>query len=243
MTPAHSDSAPSSTVACAAIVVAGGSGHRFGAMKQYADLRGRRVLDFSLAAARSACDLVVLVVPARLVDRDEPAADVVVAGGTTRSASVRAGLAAVPDDHDVVVVHDAARPLAAPALFARVVATVRGGADAAIPGVAVVDTLRRRDGHPLGVERDDLVAVQTPQAFRAAVLRRVHADGAAEATDDATLVSKAGGTVVVVPGDRMNLKITEPLDLLIADVFAAESHRTGDIEMPPRGTPGEDHHR
>lgn len=229
---------PDAHAGCAAIVVAGGHGRRFGGFKQYADLRGRRVLDFSLAAARTCCDLVVLVVPDELAERDEPGADRVVAGGATRSASVRAGLAAVPAGHDVIVVHDAVRPLAGRALFSQVVDTVRHGADAAIPGVAVVDTLRRRDGRPLGVDRSELVAVQTPQAFRASTLRRVHAAGDAEATDDASLVSAAGGTVVVVPGERTNLKITEATDLLVADVFASESGRLDDIELPrhPGGT-------
>lgn len=219
-------------IGCATIIVAGGSGHRFGSLKQYAELRGRRVLDFSVAAARATSERVVLVVPGQLLDRPEPGVDAIVAGGATRSASVRAGLAAVGDDAEVIVVHDAARPLASTELFAQVVATVRAGSAAAIPGVAVVDTLRRRDGRPLAVERDELVAVQTPQAFSAATLRRVHADGSAEATDDASLVAKVGGTVVVVPGERTNLKITEPVDLVVADVLAFESGRIDEIELP-----------
>jgi 2-C-methyl-D-erythritol 4-phosphate cytidylyltransferase len=214
-----------STGTVAAIVVAGGAGARFGGAKQYEDLHGRRVLDWSLDAARKTCDTVVLVVPAALVDHDEPDADVVVAGGETRSASVRAGLAAVPESATVVVVHDAARPLARPELFEAVIGTVRAGADAAVPGVAVVDTLRLRSGEVLDVTRDDLVAVQTPQAFGAEVLRRVHAEEA-DATDDASLVDAAGGSVVVVPGDPLNRKITDPVDLLIADVLALASERS-----------------
>lgn len=217
-----------------AIVVAAGAGRRFGGLKQYGELRGRRVVDFAIAAARGACDHVVLVVPRRLADRSEPAVDAVVAGGATRSASVRAGLGAVPDDCDIIVVHDAARPLADAELFELVIATVQGGADAAVPGVAVTDTLRRRDGAPLGVTRDELVAVQTPQAFTAKVLREVYADDTAEATDDASLVAAAGGTVVVVPGDPANLKITSAIDLTIADVYAFESGRSGEIEVEHR---------
>ena len=102
---------------------------------------------------------------------------------------------------------------------------VRAGADAAVPGVAVIDTLRLRSGEVLDVTRDDLVAVQTPQAFGAEVLRRVHADEA-DATDDASLVDAAGGSVVVVPGDPLNRKITDPVDLLIADVLALSSERS-----------------
>ncbi len=222
----------------AAIVVAGGEGRRYGGLKQYADLRGQRVLDFSIAAARGACDLVVLVVPERLTGRAEPAVDVVVAGGATRSESVRAGLAEIPETCEVIVVHDAVRPLASTALFDQVIATVRGGADGAIPGVAVVDTLRRRDGRPLEVGRDDLVAVQTPQAFDAAVLRAVHGDARAEATDDASLVSAAGGSVVVVPGERTNLKITDAVDLSVADVLAVGPARPELAELSPAGRSG-----
>jgi 2-C-methyl-D-erythritol 4-phosphate cytidylyltransferase len=197
-----------------AIVVAAGSGSRFGGPKQFADLEGRRVVDWALVASRSVADGVVLVVPAAHVHDEAPAADVVVAGGATRSESVRAGLGAVPAGADVVVVHDAARPFAAPALFEAVVACVRAGADAAIPGVPIVDTVKRvAGGRVVGtLDRDELVAVQTPQAFDAGALRRAHAGGG-EATDDAALVEAAGGRVMVVPGDRANTKITSRADL------------------------------
>jgi 2-C-methyl-D-erythritol 4-phosphate cytidylyltransferase len=134
---------------------------------------------------------------------------------------VRAGLAAVPADADVIAVHDAARPLAAPALYAAVVAAVRAGADGAIPGIPVADTLKRVDarGHEqviVGtVDRSALVAAQTPQAFRADVLRAAHASGD-DATDDAALVEARGGKVVIVPGDPSNLKLTGPRDLAVA---------------------------
>ena len=197
-----------------AIVVAAGSGSRFGGPKQFAELGGRRVVDWALVASRSVADGVVLVVPAAHLEDEAPAADVVVAGGATRSESVRAGLGAVPAGADVVVVHDAARPFAAPALFAAVVACVRDGADAAIPGVPIADTVKRViGGRVLGtLNRDELVAVQTPQAFAAAALRKAHAGGG-EATDDAALVEAAGGRVMVVPGDPANTKITLRTDL------------------------------
>ena len=197
-----------------AIVVAAGTGSRFGGPKQFADLEGRRVVDWALVASRSVADGVVLVVPPAYLKDEAPAADVVVAGGATRSESVRAGLGAVPAGADVVVIHDAARPFAAPALFEAVVARVREGADAAIPGVAIADTVKRViDGRVVGtLNRDELVAVQTPQAFAADVLRRAHAAGG-EATDDAALVEAAGGRVMVVPGDPANTKITLRTDL------------------------------
>ena len=210
-----------------AIVVAGGGGLRFGGPKQFEDLHGRRVLDWSVAAARDACDGVVVVVPADRLAGETGA----VAGGATRSASVRAGLVAVPGDAEIVVVHDAARPLAGADLFHRTVAAVRDGADAAIPGVPVTDTVKQvEDGRVVAtVDRSRLVAVQTPQAFRAAVLRQAHAgepdaDGP-EATDDAALVEALGGRVMVVDGDPRNLKLTSPDDLVVARALLAAVER------------------
>ncbi|HZM29610.1 MAG TPA: 2-C-methyl-D-erythritol 4-phosphate cytidylyltransferase, partial [Acidimicrobiales bacterium] len=152
----------------------------------------------------------------RGLDDDEPLADQVVPGDATRSGSVRAGLAAVPADAEVILVHDGARPLAPPDLFADVVAHVRAGADAVVPAVPVTDTVRSRTNGV--VDRADLVLVQTPQAFRAAALRAAHAGGG-EATDDASLVEAAGGKVVVVDGSAENLKITNPHDLAVAEAL------------------------
>jgi 2-C-methyl-D-erythritol 4-phosphate cytidylyltransferase len=204
------------------IVVAAGSASRFGRPKQYAPLGGRRVVDWSLDAARSVADGIVLVVPPQRVGDAEPAADVVVAGGATRSASVRAGLAAVPDEATAILVHDGARPLADAALFARVAAAVADGADAVVPAVPVTDTLRRRDGGP--VDRGDLLAVQTPQGFGAHALRAAHS-GEPEATDDVTLVEAAGGKVVVVDGSPANLKVTHPADLVAAEALLSPGGR------------------
>lgn len=191
------------------VVVAGGSGTRFGGAKQYLEVAGRRVVDWSVAAARTASDGVVVVVPAADVDEPIAGADAVVAGGPSRAESVRRGLAAVPDDARVVLVHDAARPAASAELFRAVVAAVEAGAEAVVPGVPVTDTLRHRDGGTL--DREAVVAVQTPQGFPAAVLRAAHARGG-EATDDAGLVEAAGGTVAVVPGEPTNRKLTHPTD-------------------------------
>lgn len=199
-----------------AIVVAAGSGARFGAPKQFLPLRGARVADHAVGAAAAACDEVIVVLPAEH-EWEGPPVMATVVGGATRAESVRAGLAAVPDDAEVVVVHDAARPLASARLFADVVAAVDAGADAAVPGIPVADTVKRVDGDRVveTVARDSLVLVQTPQAFRADALRAAHAVGA-EATDDAGLVEAAGGKVVVVAGDPRNLKITTALDLELA---------------------------
>ena len=196
-----------------AIVVAAGSGHRFGGPKQYEALGAGTVLDRSIATARDVVDVVVVVVPAgRALEQGE------VEGGPTRSESVRRGLAAVPDDVEVIVVHDGARPFASAPLYGAVIDAVRAGADAAVPGLPVGDTIKVVDdamtvlGTP---ERSSLVAVQTPQAFAADRLRAAHASGA-EGTDDASLVEAIGGRVVVVPGEPDNRKITVSDDLIWA---------------------------
>jgi 2-C-methyl-D-erythritol 4-phosphate cytidylyltransferase len=203
-----------------AVVVAAGGGRRFGRPKQFAHLGGRPVVEHSVAACRPAADGVVLVLPEGSTDQHY-GADRVVAGGPTRSASVRRGLGAVPAGVSVVIVHDAARPLARPALFAAVLAALAdGNAGAAICAVPVSDTLKRvAAGAVVGtVDRDGLVAVQTPQAFVAATLRRAHADDP-DATDDAALVEALGVSVAVVPGDPRNLKLTTPEDLALAELL------------------------
>jgi 2-C-methyl-D-erythritol 4-phosphate cytidylyltransferase len=204
------------------IVVAGGSGRRFGSEKQYESLGGRRVIDIACDTARAASDGVVVVLPSQAAaaawSAPDPARERVVAGGETRSDSVRAGLAAVPADAAVICVHDAARPLATGELFARVIDAVRAGAAGAIPGIAVTDTIKVVD--PQGTvaatpDRSSLVAVQTPQAFAAGAVRAAHASGD-DGTDDAALVERQGGRVVVVAGEPWNRKITEPDDLVWA---------------------------
>jgi len=200
----------------AAVVVAAGQGERFGGPKQFAVLNHDTVTAHSVRAARSVADRVVLVVPPNYQGNGE-GADVVVVGGSTRAASVRAGLEEC-GDADVIVVHDAARPMATPSLFASVVDAVTAGADGAIPGLPISDTVKRiRHDSTLmvvdeTVERVELVTVQTPQAFARDVLIRAHANGD-DATDDAALVEAMGGRVVVVAGEVDNVKITVPGDL------------------------------
>jgi 2-C-methyl-D-erythritol 4-phosphate cytidylyltransferase len=204
-------------VTVAAVVVAGGRGVRFGGPKQFSVLGYETVAARSVRVSRSVADFVVLVVPDEY-DGPGEGADAVVPGGDTRAASVRAGLKALPDC-DIVVVHDAARPLASQRLFTAVVDAVTAGADAAIPGLRVTDTVKRianRDGQSIVVgtiDRSELVTVQTPQAFRRDVLERAH-HTLSDATDDAALVEAMGGVVVIVSGEVSNLKITDPSDLL-----------------------------
>ena len=193
------------------MIVAAGRGLRFGSQKQFAAFDGATVAAHSVRAARSVASRVVLVVPDDYVG-DGEGADEVVVGGATRSESVRAGLDRC-GDVAIVVVHDAARPLASPALFSAVVDAVTAGADCAVPGLAITDTVKRvvRDDVATlvsaTVSREDLVTVQTPQAFAHDALRRAH-DASGDATDDAALVEAIGGRCVVVSGEVTNIKIT-----------------------------------
>lgn len=202
------------------IVVAAGSGQRFGGLKQFSELGSRRMVDWAVETAALASSGVVVVVPAE--HADDPTfevphgATVVVSGGSTRSESVRRGLAVVPDGVGIVCVHDAARPFASVELFGAVITAVgRDGVDAAVPGIAITDTVKVVDATGRVVstpERSLLRAVQTPQAFRTAVLRAAHVS-TPEATDDAAVVEAGGGYVVVVEGEADNRKITAAEDL------------------------------
>jgi len=204
------------------IVVAAGRSERFGDDKQAALLGGTTVLDHSIAAAAHAsAGVVVVVSPDRVAPLTaEPplGADVVVAGGSTRAGSVRSGLAAVPPTAGLIAVHDGARPMASPELWGRCRHALDDpGVDGAVPALAVTDTLKRiaDDGAITAtVDRGALVAVQTPQVFRAELLRRAHGIGG-DATDDARLVEAAGGRVVVVAGDEVNRKVTTREDLAV----------------------------
>jgi 2-C-methyl-D-erythritol 4-phosphate cytidylyltransferase len=203
-----------------AVVVAAGLGRRFGAEKQFLSLLGRPVHLWAVEASRSVAEGVVLVVP--LGRENDPdliaAADRVVAGGETRSQSVRAGLRAVPENAGIIVVHDGVRPMASEVLFRAVVTAVAAGADGAIPGLEVADTVKRVEGGVVRatIDRSNLVRVQTPQAFRASTLRAAHATEA-EVTDDSAVLEAIGATVVVVPGEEDNLKITSPADLALLE--------------------------
>lgn len=207
-------------MAVVGIIPAAGSGERLGAggPKALVPLRGRALLDWSLAALAPVCDRVVVAVP----PGHELAPDRVT-GGPSRSASVRLALAAAPEA-TVVVVHDAARPLVTSALVRRCVEAL-DGVDAAIAAAPVTDTVKEAgpDGRVARtLDRSALWAVQTPQVFVASALRRaldVGEEALAAATDDAALVEAAGGSVRLVEAPPGNIKITRPVDLVIADVL------------------------
>jgi 2-C-methyl-D-erythritol 4-phosphate cytidylyltransferase len=194
----------------AAVIVAAGSGTRFGGPKHNLLLDGvelwRRAADVFEAAGIT--NVVVV--------GDVPGG---VPGGFRRRDSVQRGLDALPADVDCVLVHDAARPLVTVGLIERLVQRFAiGDVDGVIPAVPLVDTVKRVDGEAVvaTVDRSALVSVQTPQAFRLSSLRSAHAVDDADATDDASMVERNGGTVVQVMGDAKNLKITLPDDLVVA---------------------------
>ncbi len=207
------------------IVPAGGSGVRFGARKQYLDLGGSTLLERAIACLGPVCEGIVVVLPAG--DRPAlPQGVIRVVGGSTRLDSVRAGLAAVPTSAEVIVIHGPSHPLASVALTRAVVAAVRDGADAAFPGLAVLDALKRvgpegRVTHT--VPKHEVVLAQTPQAFAAAVLRAVHAEEP-ETAEDTELVERAGGIVVAVPGESTNLHVATPADLAVGERLATPRH-------------------
>ena len=212
------------------IIVAAGSGSRFGGSspKQFVEIADRRVIDWSVAVAAEVSDGIVIVLPrsgndSSAVLSERPLTEMRIAvGGETRSESVRNGLAEVPADAGVVLVHDAARPAASLGLFRRVLEAVRRGAEAVVPVVGVVDTMRHVDGEP--VDRAKLQVVQTPQGFDATTLRRAYATQT-EATDDATLVAAAGGQITTVEGERWNIKLTQPEDEVVIAALLLEPGR------------------
>jgi 2-C-methyl-D-erythritol 4-phosphate cytidylyltransferase len=210
-------------MAATALLVAAGSGERLGASrpKAFVVLAGRPMLEWSLSALRSAgLARVIVALPAGF---EAPSGCVGVRGGVTRSESVRRALREA-GEVDSVVVHDAARPLVTPELF-RATLDALADADAAVAAAPVADTVKEAgpDHAVVGtLDRSRLWAIQTPQAFRAPMLRRaldVDDDVLAAATDDAWLVERAGGRVVVVPSSPANFKVTTPHDLRVAELL------------------------
>ena len=246
------------------IVVAAGSGARFGGLKQFEKLGSGRVVDWSIRTALRASDGVVVVLPASVRHGEAEAGfqfvdptgempqwlvggpslvidpcqldensmreiatlplatrrwqPVLTIGGVTRTESVRNGLMVVPPAATTILVHDGARPFATEVLFKAAIAAVEAGADGVVPGVAVTDTIKQVDESGCivaTVDRSALRAVQTPQAFRASILRSAYAGGS-DATDDASTVEAAGGRVIVIDGEEANRKITTPADLVWA---------------------------
>jgi 2-C-methyl-D-erythritol 4-phosphate cytidylyltransferase len=219
-----------------ALIVAAGSGQRLGAgrPKALVELAGRAMVTWSVDALLQTAGIerIVIAMPpsaAASLGLEAQERVTVVDGGASRSDSVRCALD-VAGKPELVLVHDAARPLLTPALAESVIAALLSdpNADAAIAAVPVTDTVKRVDSEGAvheTLERSELWAVQTPQVFRRAALERaldVHADELARATDDAGLIERGGGKVIVVHASDENLKVTTPLDLRVAELLLAE---------------------
>lgn len=233
---------PPLSEACA-VLTAAGSGSRLGCEvpKALVELSGRPLVWWAARGLRAGgVGTIVVTAPAASLDEfragiaDIGGVEVVVGSDRSRQASVALGLAALGqrNEGDVVLVHDAARPLTPAQVTARVIDAVRAGASAVIPVLPVTDTLKSVDasGVVTGTpRRADMVAVQTPQGFRWDVLMRAHeagaslgADEAVAATDDAGLVEAIGAVVHTVAGDERSLKVTRPLDLSLAQLLAGQ---------------------
>jgi 2-C-methyl-D-erythritol 4-phosphate cytidylyltransferase len=219
------------------LLVAAGAGERLGIdrPKAFASLGGRPLLAESLDRL-DRCPWVDAIVVAAPVGWEEPtillaeelaATKVVscVSGGATRADSVRAALADVPENALVVLVHDAARPLLDDAVVERLLAPLAEGFDGVVPAVPIPDTVKRVDGSVVveTLDRDDLVGVQTPQAFLAPALRRAFDGDLSAATDCASLVERAGGRVAVVDGDSRLMKVTTSSDLALVELLLKPS--------------------
>ncbi|SNQ51274.1 4-diphosphocytidyl-2-methyl-D-erythritol synthase [Frankia canadensis] len=241
------------------IVLAAGGGTRFGGRKQFFDLGGEPLVAHPVAAASPASDGIVVVTPA-VADVTPAVAEQaaggaagrayhttwtpppgvrIVDGGATRAQSVRAGLAGVPLDAGIIVITDAAHPLATAALYRRVVDEVRAGADAAVPGLQLTEVVKqaRPVAGPGGagarlvagasLAREEHRLVQTPHAFRADLLRAAHAR-ADEAVEDSAMVAAAGGQVVIVPGEPANIHVTTPDELAMARLLLTHVRSGGE---------------
>ena len=220
-----------------ALVPAAGKGERLGpgAPKALREIAGTPMLVHAVKAlaASPVVDVVIVAAPEGSVDdvrallsRQDFSADVsVVSGGETRPESVARALISLPPDVDVVLVHDAARPLVPVEVVTGVANAVREGHDAVIPVVPVIDTVKSvtDDGRILGtVPRDQLRATQTPQGFRRAVLQRAHAEVDSPVTDDAGMVESLGIAVHAIDGHEEAFKVTKPLDFLLAEAVIAK---------------------
>lgn len=197
------------------IIVAAGSGLRFGQLKQFLLLEGKPVLEWSLQAVEPLELGVIVVLPSGFEAPDLAGVDYFVEGGQTRAESVKRGIDLVPIDAEVILIHDAARPMATTELFASVIKAIDNGADAAIPGLPVSDTLKKVQDHKVKtVPREEFILSQTPQGFKANVIRKAHKSDI-EATDDAALVEELGMKIDIVKGEPYNMKITYPHDLIL----------------------------
>ena len=231
----------------AALVPAAGRGERLGpgAPKAMREIGGTPMLVHAVRALADArcIDIVVVAAPEEhvewtrsILDQQAPGSELwVVSGGASRPESVARALIGLPTDVDLVLVHDAARPLVPPEVISAVVAALRAGDEAVVPGLPLVDTVKELGEDDLVVStpaRASLRAIQTPQGFTRSVLQRAHAEFASwgeEATDDAAMVERMGVTVRVISGHEEAFKVTRPLDLVLAEAILARRRATGGL--------------
>ncbi|MDH3678732.1 MAG: 2-C-methyl-D-erythritol 4-phosphate cytidylyltransferase [Acidimicrobiia bacterium] len=211
-----------------ALVTAAGSGSRLGAPKQFLTLGpSERLVDRAVTTVAAVASWTGVILPARH-SWDGPTVDAVVTGGDSRYASIEAGLAVVPPEIDIVVVHSASHPLASIELIHRVVGAVASGADGAVPFLEAVDVVKRHSdqGTLTTVGREGLGSAQCPMAFARPMLERAFAE-TDDGTEESELVERIGGRVVAVAGDVANLHVVDLASLHLARTLAA-----ADISSP-----------
>ena len=220
-------------VRTALIIPAAGQGERLGAAcpKAFVELAGEPLLRHAVRGAvdSGVVDTVVVAVPVGYAETARGLLDdagrpfTIVAGGATRADSVAACLAGTAVDTDAVLIHDAARCLTPPEVFVAVAAALVAGAEAVVPGVAVADTIKEVAGDVVTrtPDRATLRAIQTPQGLRTDIARRAHAEIADAVTDDASMAERLGCKVQVVPGHAEAFKITDAMDIVLAEAVLA----------------------
>lgn len=220
-----------------AIIVAGGSGRRFGQKKQFIKLAGKSILDITVGAFENRyIDKIVVVVPEENVAETQISLNksgrevTVVSGGDARHNSVINGLKAA-GDCNTVLIHDGVRPFVTEALIKRLIDGI-GDADGCVPVLPVTDTIKtvEKDMVRNTVPRESLYSVQTPQAFRMEKIIEAHIRAESRKfipTDDSILIEESGGMVKIVEGERFNIKITLPEDMILAEAIYAFQNRNG----------------
>ncbi len=218
--------------ALAAVVLAAGRSERFGVPKQYARLGGQRLIDRAVGLVRRFTDRVIVVLPEGH-GWEGPPVHATVAGGATRTESLRHAMTALPGDVELVLVHDVIRPLATSRVVRDLLAAVAvaGGADAAMPVWPLPDTLKvlHDDGRITHAGREEFVMAQGPTAYRAAALRRMFDELADIPIEETVGIERIGGRVVSVPGDRWSHHVVEPRDLVLMErLLGALDDENGD---------------
>jgi 2-C-methyl-D-erythritol 4-phosphate cytidylyltransferase len=218
--------------ALAAVVLAAGSSERFGTPKQYALLGGERLVDRAVRLVRRFTDLVVVALPEGH-DWDGPPIHRAVTGDASRTESLRQAMKALPDDVEIVLVHDVIRPLATVRVFRDLLEAVVAGADAAMPVWSLPDTLKvlHDDSRITHAGREEFVMAQGPTAYRAATLRHMFDELDDIPIEETVGVERIGGRVVGVPGDRWSHHVVELRDLVLMErlieIYDAENEGPG----------------